>query len=58
MEKLVFVWKLFSNKPETKNLCLFEVTSCDKQFAQKEIQDFCINHTLTTDDYFVKKYLK
>ena len=58
MNKTVFVFKCYSKRPETKDLCLFEVITCETSFAIKEIENYCINKGLTTDDYYVKKSVK
>ena len=58
MNKTVYVFKCFSKLPETKNMCLFEVITCEPSFAMKEIKNYCINKNITKDDFYIKKYVK
>jgi hypothetical protein len=47
-----------SKKPETKGFCFFEVTTSDKSFARKEIDNYCVNHNLSYEDYLIEQFTK
>jgi hypothetical protein len=58
MEKQVLIFRCVSKKPETKGFCFFEVTTSDKSFARKEIDNYCVNHNLSYEDYLIEQFTK
>ena len=55
--KEVYIYKCFSNKPESKGFCLFEVKTNDKNSAMNEIKNYSINKGLSFNDFHVEKFL-